>query len=131
MIAVQAVRHFVTMALGRFLVEEDVDLARSLEFASPVYRLELDFIGRLFAQDSKLYTEIMLATPERRGAIARLGRSFAKLAALAESGDTDAVGAEFERVKAALGGETARALEESNEVIRMFGEVLAARRKGK
>lgn len=129
MIAVQALRHFVTMALGRFLVEEGVDLARSLEFASPVYRLELDFIGRLFAQDSKLYTEIMLATPERREAIARLGRSFAKLAALAESGDADAVAAEFERVKAALGGETARALEESNEVIRMFGEVLAARRR--
>lgn len=129
MIAVQAVRHFVTMALGRFLVEEGVDLAESLEFASPVYRLELDFIGRLFAQDPKLYTEIMLATPERRETIARLAESFTELAELAASDDRGRLAAEFEKVKAALGPEAARALEESNEVIGMFSVLLATRQR--
>ena len=129
MVAVQAVRHFVTMALGRFFVAEGVDLAKSLEYASPVYRLELDFVGRLFAQDAGLYSEIMLATPERREALARLGKSFAALAELAEAGDREAIISEFGKVKAAFGPETTRALEESNEVIRAFSEMLAAKRR--
>jgi prephenate dehydrogenase/chorismate mutase/prephenate dehydrogenase len=129
MVAVQAVRHFVTMALGRFFIEEGVDLSRSLEFASPVYRLELDFIGRLFAQDAGMYTEIMLATPERREALGRLAESFAALAGLAQTDDREALKAEFEKVKAALGSETARALDESNGVIGMFAGMLAAKRR--
>jgi len=40
--------------------------ARTLEFSSPIYRLELGMVGRLFAQDASLYSEIIFSTKERR-----------------------------------------------------------------
>ena len=63
---VQALRHFATFCFGRFLHEKQADLQRTLEFSSPIYRLELDMVGRLFAQDAGLYAQIIFATPERR-----------------------------------------------------------------
>lgn len=65
MAVVQALRHFATFTFGRFLYQQQVDLHRTLEFSSPIYRLELDMVGRLFAQDPELYSEIIFATPER------------------------------------------------------------------
>ena len=63
---VQALRHFATFGFGRFLYQQKADIFRSLEFSSPIYRLELGMVGRLFAQDPKLYAEIIFATPERQ-----------------------------------------------------------------
>ncbi len=65
MAVVQALRHFATFTFGRFLYQKRIDLKRTLEFSSPIYRLELDMVGRLFAQDPELYSEIIFATPER------------------------------------------------------------------
>jgi chorismate mutase/prephenate dehydrogenase len=65
MAVVQALRHFATFTFGRFLYQHQVDLNRTLEFSSPIYRLELDMVGRLFAQDPELYGEIIFATPAR------------------------------------------------------------------
>jgi len=127
MIAVQAIRHFATMALGRFLAEEGVDLARTLQFASPAYRLEIDLVGRLFAQDPSLYIDIMLASPERTAAIGRLAETCSRLAREAHSLDRNALLAEFDAARAVLGREPARALEESNRLLELFGAIVVAR----
>jgi len=63
---VQALRHFATFCFGQFLFEKHTRIERTLEFSSPIYRLELGMVGRLFAQDSSLYSEIIFATKERR-----------------------------------------------------------------
>ncbi len=130
MIAVQAARHFLTMTMGAFLTAEGVDVARSLDFASPVYRLEIDMVGRLFAQDAPLYVDIMLASPERREAIGRLAETCGELARLAKAADREGLIAAFGRTREALGRETARALAESDRVIEAFGTILAAGRSG-
>ncbi|MCD6292963.1 MAG: bifunctional chorismate mutase/prephenate dehydrogenase [Deltaproteobacteria bacterium] len=65
MAVVQALRHFATFTFGRFLYQRRINLNRTLEFSSPIYRLELDMVGRLFAQDPELYSEIIFATPKR------------------------------------------------------------------
>ena len=65
MAVVQALRHFATFTFGRFLYQRRINLNRTLEFSSPIYRLELDMVGRLFAQDPELYSEIIFATPGR------------------------------------------------------------------
>jgi len=62
---VQTVRHFATFAFGQFLRRKQIDLPRTLEFSSPIYRLELGMVGRLFAQDPSLYSEIIFASAER------------------------------------------------------------------
>ncbi|MBC2702960.1 bifunctional chorismate mutase/prephenate dehydrogenase [Desulfobacula sp.] len=63
---VQALRHFATFSFGQFLYEKHARIESTLEFSSPIYRLELGMVGRLFAQDAPLYSEIIFATKERR-----------------------------------------------------------------
>ena len=48
---IQALRHFATFAYGLHLAEENVNLDQLLALSSPIYRLELAMVGRLFAQD--------------------------------------------------------------------------------
>ncbi len=63
---VQTLRHFATFSFGQFLYEKHARLERTLEFSSPIYRLEFGMVGRLFAQDASLYSEIIFATKQRR-----------------------------------------------------------------
>ena len=46
---IQALRHFTTYAYGYHLFEEKADLKCLLALSSPIYRLELAMVGRLFA----------------------------------------------------------------------------------
>lgn len=61
---IQALRHFSTFAYGQHLSKENVDLASLLRLSSPIYRLELAMIGRLFAQDPQLYADIIFSSQE-------------------------------------------------------------------
>ena len=60
---IQALRHFTTYAYGTFLAKIHPDIRQILELSSPIYRLELEMVGRLFAQDPHLYADIILASP--------------------------------------------------------------------
>jgi prephenate dehydrogenase/chorismate mutase/prephenate dehydrogenase len=126
MTVVQALRHFVTFSLGSFLAQENVDVTRSLEFASPVYRLEIDMVSRLLAQDAGLYVDIMLASDERRAMIGRLADHYRELAALVAAGDRAALLAKFKRAERQFAQEAERAMNESNELI----SILARRLQG-
>jgi prephenate dehydrogenase/chorismate mutase/prephenate dehydrogenase len=95
MTTVQAIRHFATFSLGAFLSQENIDIERSLDFSSPKYRQQIEMVQRLFAQSAPLVVDIMLATPESREAIARLGNTYSGLAKLIQQGDRDALINEF------------------------------------
>jgi len=87
MTIVQTVRHFATFGFGQFLYRRSINLARTLEFSSPIYRLELGMVGRLFAQDPDLYSEIIFASPERRTILKEYLASMAENLAMIEKGD--------------------------------------------
>ncbi|MBD1940081.1 bifunctional chorismate mutase/prephenate dehydrogenase [Microcoleus sp. FACHB-68] len=126
MIAVQAIRHFSTFSLGVFLAEEGVDITRSLEFSSPIYRLGINLVSRLFAQDASLYVDIMLATEERCEAIARLATTISRLANLVTEKDRDALLNQFEQVHSVYREEADRAMRESNHVLNALSAIIAA-----
>lgn len=126
MSVVQAVRHFVTFALGSFLAEEGIDIARSLDFASPVYRLEIDMVSRLFAQSGELYTDIMLASPERQALIERLAIHYRRLAGLVAGGERTALLDRFTETAGQFRAEAERAMTESDVVIRALARHLEA-----
>lgn len=65
---IQALRHFATFAYGLHLAEENVQLEQLLALSSPIYRLELAMVGRLFAQDRSCMQTLLC----RRSAIWRL-----------------------------------------------------------
>jgi len=126
MIAVQAIRHFATFGLGIFLAEAGIDIGRSLDLSSPIYRIGIDMVSRLFGQDAELYVDIMLATPERQQAIQQLAQTFVRLAARVTSGDRPGLIAEFANATATFGGETERAVAESDRLIEMLSILLAS-----
>jgi chorismate mutase/prephenate dehydrogenase len=64
MALIQVLVHEKTMVLGSVLERLKADLARSLQFASPIYRTELAMIGRMFSQRAELYADILTANPD-------------------------------------------------------------------
>ncbi|MGN0909278.1 MAG: bifunctional chorismate mutase/prephenate dehydrogenase [Succinivibrio sp.] len=59
---IQALRHFTTYAYGVFLSKIHPDLRQVMALSSPIYRLELMMVGRLFAQDPRLYADIIMSS---------------------------------------------------------------------
>lgn len=96
MAIVQAIRHFSRFSFGVFLAEEAINIDRSLSMSSPNYRLEIDIVNRLFAQNSSLCADIMLATEERCQTIGRLANTYSRLAQLVAQKDRAALIQEFE-----------------------------------
>ncbi len=117
MTVVQGLRHFATFAFGDFLCRHNVDVERTLELSSPIYRLELGMIGRLFAQDPELYAEILFATPERCAFLQEFLHSMNRHQPMLKTGDKEAFCAEFRRIAAWFGPFCGQAMRESNFLI--------------
>lgn len=60
---IQVLFHVTTMLTGRVLREMGVDVAETMEFTSPSYRLEMNLLGRIFAQNPSLYSAITQMNP--------------------------------------------------------------------
>ena len=126
MVIVQAIRHFATFSLGTFLSEERVKIDRSLDFSTPVYRQEIGIISRLIAQSAPMIVDIILATEERRNAIARFANTNNRLAQLVIQGDRDSLIRELQKVQRFFKEETTNSFEESNYVIDALTALLTA-----
>lgn len=126
MVAVQAIRFFSNFSLGTFYAAEGVDIERSFEFSSPLYRSEINTISRLVAQDAALYIDILLASEERRDAVCRLVETYSRLADLIKQGDRAALIAEFENTRESFRDGAKRSLAESNYMINNLSRFLAA-----
>jgi len=114
---VQTLRHFATFAFGQFLRRRHVDLSRTLEFSSPIYRLELGMVGRLFAQDPSLYSEIIFASPERLSLLKDFLTSLSENLAMIEKGDKDVFSSEFRKIADWFGPFSEQAMRESTYLI--------------
>ena len=95
---IQAMRHFTTYVYGRFLSQQNADLNQLLRLSSPIYRLELAMTGRLFAQNSRLYADIIYGAEQAQG----MAQAFLQELELAiddlANGDKDAFSTKFAEV---------------------------------
>ncbi|TLM99641.1 bifunctional chorismate mutase/prephenate dehydrogenase, partial [bacterium] len=119
---VQALRHFATFCFGRFLCDQKVNLARTLEFSSPIYRLELGMVGRLFAQDPELYADIIFSTPERRELLKGFVKNLSENVKLLDDSDVEGFLKEFRRVSQWFGPFGEQAIRESTYLIEKMVE---------
>lgn len=126
MIAVQVIRFFSDFSLGTFYAREGVDIDRSFEFSSPLYRSEINIISRLVTQDVALYVDILMASPERCAAIERMVDTYAHLANLLKRGDRAALIAEFEKTGAAFSPRAERSMLESSYMLNNLSNFIAA-----
>jgi len=114
---VQALRHFATFTFGQFLHKKGIDLHRTLEFSSPIYRLELVMVGRLFAQDPVLYAEIIFSSPERQQLLREFVESLNQNLTMLENSDKALFCAEFKKVADWFASFSEQALRESTYLI--------------
>ena len=117
MTVIQALRHFATFSFGKFLYEHNVALDRTLEFSSPIYRLELGMVGRLFAQNPTLYSEIIQASPERLQLLRDYLASLQDSLSLIERGDRKLFEALFRDIAAWFDPFSGQALRETTFLI--------------
>lgn len=114
---VQALRHFATFCFGRFLHDRNIRLERTLEFSSPIYRLEAGMVGRLFAQDGSMYAEIIFATPERRQLLKEYITSMSSHLDMLENDDRELFNDKFNQIAQWFGPFSEQAMRESTFLI--------------
>ncbi|ROQ89851.1 prephenate dehydrogenase/arogenate dehydrogenase family protein [Desulfosoma caldarium] len=117
MTVIQLIPHVTTVVLGHCLREMGIDAAESLRFTSPIYRLELDLIGRLFAQDAALYAAIAMENPYKSEVLEVLRRVFGETMDAVEHGRWQAFIQAFEQTRAHFGEFCTQALHETNQLL--------------
>ncbi|MCL1056946.1 bifunctional chorismate mutase/prephenate dehydrogenase [Shewanella gelidimarina] len=95
---VQAMRHFSSFVYGLNLYKEEADIESLLQFSSPIYRLELAMVGRLFAQSPELYADIIFAQEESLVAISDYLENYSQALSVLKSGNREAFVKQFEQV---------------------------------
>lgn len=120
---VQVMRHFSTIAYGYHLMEEGADVTQLLDMSSPIYRLELIMVGRLFAQNPVLYTDIIFSNPENIEMMKRFAHRFLQLLDDVESGDKTAFTKMFNEVSSWFGDYADIFLQESKQLLLKAREV--------
>ncbi|MGL1959311.1 MAG: bifunctional chorismate mutase/prephenate dehydrogenase [Colwellia sp.] len=120
---VQVMRHFSTIAYGYHLMAEGADIEKLVNMSSPIYRLELIMVGRLFAQNPVLYSDIIFANPENITMMKRFAYRFLELLEDVELGDKDAFVRMFEQVSNWFGSYADDFLAESKAMLLKANEL--------
>ena len=114
---IQAMRHFSSLVYGVHLADENADLNELLQLSSPIYRLELAMVGRLFAQNAELYADIMLSSCEVAALLERYQQRFTTLLQLLKAKDKAGLMAQFGKGQQFFGELAGQFLQESKQLL--------------
>ena len=114
---IQAMRHFSSLVYGVHLADENADLNELLQLSSPIYRLELAMVGRLFAQNAELYADIMLSSCEVAALLERYQQRFNQLLGLLKAKDKAGLMAQFGKGQQFFGELAGQFLHESKQLL--------------
>jgi chorismate mutase/prephenate dehydrogenase len=123
MAMVQVMRHFSTIAYGYHLMTEGADIAQLVEMSSPIYRLELVMVGRLFAQSPVLYSDIIFSNADNVDMMKRFAYRFLELLEDVETGDKGSFIEMFNQVSDWFGDYAGDFLEESKSMLLKANEL--------
>jgi len=121
---IQVLFHMTTMLVGRVLRDLSVDIGETMEYTSPSYRLEINLVGRMFAQNGALYSAISQMNPYTKDIIALLKEGLASYQEWYDNEDLAAFIRDFELSAKHLGDFCRQAYQESSAVLD-FGVRLA------
>ncbi len=122
MTLIQALRHFTSFAYGLHLSKVNPNIAQLLKLSSPIYRLELAMVGRLFGQDPNLYGDIILSSDENIEMIRRFQSSFSEAVSLIESRDKAGFVENFEQVSHWFGEYSQQFMQESQNLLKQAND---------
>lgn len=124
MTLIQALRHFTSFAYGLHLSRENPNIDRLLQLSSPIYRLELAMVGRLFAQDPNLYGDIILSSDENIEMIKRFHTSFGEALKVLEGRDKAAFVESFDKVSEWFGDYSKQFMTESQNLLKQANDAM-------
>ncbi|MCR5536308.1 MAG: bifunctional chorismate mutase/prephenate dehydrogenase [Succinivibrio sp.] len=114
---IQALRHFTTYCYGVFLAKLKAPLSKLLELSSPIYRLELMMVGRLFAQDPRLYADIIMSSSQNTDLITSYVSGLKAELELLGRSDSEEFIRRFLEARAYFGGQAEEFLKESGRLL--------------
>ncbi|MET1219919.1 MAG: bifunctional chorismate mutase/prephenate dehydrogenase [Glaciecola sp.] len=114
---IQVMRHFTSFVYGGHLVKENPDLATLIAHSSPIYRLELAMVGRLFAQDPNLYADIIMDNSENLALLKRFHERYAEALTLFENHDKQRFVAQFSEISKWFGEYAKTCLQDSKQLL--------------
>ena len=114
---IQVMRHFNTFVYGQHLKGEDPNLESLTMFSSPIYRLELAMVGRLFAQSPQLYADIIFNNPDNFALLRRFYERFGFALSLLENGNKNEFIAQFASVGDWFGDYAKKCLADSKQML--------------
>jgi len=118
MTLIQALRHFTSFAYGLHLSKENPNIDQLLKLSSPIYRLEIAMVGRLFAQDPNLYGDIILSSNENIEMIRRFHNCFGEALKILDGKDKETFVQSFNQVSDWFGDYSQQFLEESQNLLK-------------
>ena len=116
---IQVMRHLSTFVYGAHMAEEQADIAQLLQLSSPIYRMELMMIGRLFAQNAELYADIIAANKGQFASIRRYLQQFSAIIDDIENGKKSDFISLFDEVSQYFGEFSSQFLKESESLVQL------------
>jgi chorismate mutase/prephenate dehydrogenase len=110
-------RHFSTFVYGQHLQQENPLLKELIAFSSPIYRLELAMVGRLFAQAPELYADIIFSNQDSIPLLQRFSARFAQAIELVQQGDKSAFIEQFNQAAQWFGDYAQLCLSDSKKML--------------
>lgn len=99
------------------MAKEDIDLQQLLELSSPIYRLELAMVGRLFAQDPQLYADIIMSSDKNVELIRRYHQRLGQSIEMLENKDKAEFIRQFNQVSEWFGEDAHHFMKESQSLL--------------
>ncbi len=114
---IQVLFHLTTMLMGRTLRELGIDIHETMEYTSPSYRIEMNLVGRIFAQNPELYAAITQMNPNTGRIFSELKESLEVYEGLYKSENMEGIVEDFKRSALHLGDFCAQAYRESSALL--------------
>jgi prephenate dehydrogenase len=117
MSVVQAVTHFTSLTLSHVWKDLGIDVKESEEYSSPVYKLNMDMVGRILSQDPKLYAHIGILNPYSEKALDAYLKACQELSHIIKKKDVDGFVEYFNEGSKHFGDFKKEAYEYSNYIL--------------
>ena len=114
---IQSLTHFSYLGLADVLKNSGLKLSDLLEYESPVYRLRLDFMGRILNQDPNLYAQIQVQNPDSLKVMKKLMSASESWLEMVEKKDVKKFEKKFNELSKYFGNFKKKASEESDFLI--------------
>jgi len=115
---IQVLIHFNSISIGITMAKMGFDINETLEYTSPIYRMELAMIGRIFAQNGRLYGNIPMHNPFTQKTLLEHKLTLEEMSKIILTKDLDGFIEKFEFASNFFENFKEKAMDESNQLIK-------------